>query len=324
MRNSPLVSIITPFFNNHSTIVETIESVENQSYKNIEHIIIDDGSSTSIIETVKDYLSSITLIQQENMGVAAARNNAVHCATGEILVFLDADDLIEPDYVEKVVNAFLEKNNVSMVACYVKEIGRSQKKIKIKPFNLDDFYFHNTLFPSIISVSKILFEKVGGYNTSLKVCEDWDLYLRILKINANIVIIPEYLFSYRKHADLSSLTDLMSKDKHVVHQAYYQLYHAHHHFYDEILVSPLNVAYLKIKMDKRIKKNFNFIKIILILMMLCAVFILKVSYLYMLGLMINIFLILLILLLLIFILYSERRFKKFSFNNIPPVKPRKE
>lgn len=319
MSISPLVSIITPFFNNHMTIIETIESVKNQSYKNIEHIIIDDGSSMSIIKTIKDHLSNIILIQQKNMGVAAARNNAVRQATGDILVFLDADDLIDPDYVEKVVNTFVEQENVSMVACYVKEIGRSQKKIKIKPFNLESFYFHNELFPSIIAVKKALFDQVDGYNTSLKVCEDWDLYLRIAKINSNVLIIPEYLFSYRKHEDLSSLTDLMSKDKCVVHQAYYQLYAENHHFYDQILVSPLNVAYLKLKMDKRIKKIFKTIKILLVLILLCAVFNLKISYVDIWGLITNICGIILILILFCLMIRAEKKLKKFDFDKIPQI-----
>lgn len=99
MENLPLVSIITPCFNNHSTIIETIESVKKQSYLHIEHIIIDDGSSIPIIETIKDHLTFVNLIQQENMGVAAARNNAVKYAKGNILVFLDADGFVAQTYL---------------------------------------------------------------------------------------------------------------------------------------------------------------------------------------------------------------------------------
>lgn len=319
MENLPLVSIITPCFNNHSTIIETIESVKKQSYLHIEHIIIDDGSSSPIIETIKDHLTFVNLIQQENMGVAAARNNAVKYAKGNILVFLDADDIIDLYYVEKVVNTFLNQDHVSMVGCYVKEIGRSKTKIKIKPFNLERFYFHNTLFPSIVAISKDLFDQVQGYNANLKVCEDWDLYLRIAKINPNVVIIPEYLFYYRKHNDLSSLTDLMSKDKSIVHQAYYQLYTENHHFYDQILVSPLNVAYLKLKMDKRIKKIFKIIKILLVTIVLCAVFTLKASYATHLVFIANICGIILISILFFLVFCAEKKLKKFDFDKIPKI-----
>ncbi|AWL28097.1 glycosyltransferase [Acinetobacter defluvii] len=326
MQSSPLVSIITPFFNNQTTIIETIISVKSQSYNNIEHIIIDDGSSTPIFEvkTIKNYLSDIITIQQKNMGVAAARNNAVQQAKGDILVFLDADDLIDTLYVEKVVSAFLQYNNASMVACYVQEIGRSQKKIKIKKFNLEEFYFHNTLFPSIMAVKKDLFDQVGGYNTSLKVCEDWDLYLKIAKINPNVFIIPEYLFYYRKHKNLSSLTDLMSKDKHIVHQAYYQLYREHYNFYDEVLVSPLNVAYLKLKTDKRVKKVFKIIKILLAFILLCAVLNLKISYIDTFGLIVNISGIFLILILFFLMSHAEKKLKKFNFDKIPQIHTTKE
>ena len=319
MEKTPLVSIITPCFNSHSTIVETIESVKKQSYSHIEHIIVDDGSTVPLEETIHQYLATITLIRQENMGVAAARNNAVKHARGNILVFLDADDLIDPCYVEKVAHAFLAKKDVSMVACYVLETGRSKRKVKIKAFNLDSFYYHNSLFPSIIAVSRALFDRVNGYNEALKVCEDWDLYIRIAEINSNVYIIPEYLFFYRKHKDHSSLTDLMEKDKRTVHQAYYQLYQSRHQFYDQLLVSPLNVAYLKVKTDKRIKKIFKIIKLLLSIVVIFSFYMLSTSVVSVFSFIFNLGVILISILILILILNTEKKLKKFDFNQIPEI-----
>ena len=319
MEKKPLVSIITPCFNSHATIIETIESVKKQSYSHIEHIIIDDGSTLPLEQTIRQYLHTVTLLRQENKGVAAARNQAVKYAQGDILVFLDADDLLDSSYVEKVVFAFSTQNDVSMVACYVSEIGRSKNKIKIQPFNLESFYYHNSLFPSIIAVSKVLFDQVNGYNEKLKVCEDWDIYLRITEINSNVYIIPEYLFFYRKHKDLSSLTDLMGRDKKTVHQAYYQLYKSRCEFYDEILVSPLNVAYLKIKMDKRIKKIFRVTKFLVVLLILLSLYLLQVSSANIFSFLCNISLLLISILILILIVNSEKKLKKFDFNQIPKV-----
>lgn len=319
MMKKPLVSIITPCFNSHSTIMETIRSVKNQSYQNIEHIVIDDGSTEPIKNVIQTYLSNIIFLQQDNMGVSAARNNAVKHAQGEILVFLDADDLIDSTYIEKVVQSFELQPNIAMVACYVSEIGRSKNKIKIKPFCQESFYYHNNLFPSIIAVSKVLFEKVQGYNENLKVCEDWDLYLRISQMNAKVHVIPEYLFFYRKHKDLSSLTDLMGRDKDTVHKAYYSLYQTHQDFYDQKLLSPLNVAYLKIKSDKRVNKVFKVLKFVLLLLLFLSCTLLGINDLNMVNLTFNILIILTLLLLFIFIVRAENKLKKFDIKNIPHI-----
>lgn len=321
MKNNPLVSIITPCFNSHETIVETLECVKNQSYKNIEHIVVDDGSVIPVETTIQKYLPSVKLLRQENSGVAAARNLAVKNSLGDILVFLDSDDLIDKDYVKKVVNVFLAENDVAMVACYVTEIGRSRNKIKIPPFNLESFYYHNNLFPSIIAVKKIFFDRVGGYNKDLVVCEDWDLYLKISEINSKIYVIPEYLFFYRKHSQLSSLTDLMSRDKSAVHEAYYQLYKSRKEIYDQRLVSPLNVAYLKMRADKRVSKTFKVIQILLFLNIIFSILLMVVSHTHTENLSIILgFLFLFISIFIYFFIFrSKKKLKQFDLDNIPKV-----
>lgn len=324
MKNNPLVSIITPCFNNNETIIETIESVKNQSYGSIEHIIVDDGSIIPVEKTIQKYLPFVKLLRQENSGVAAARNLAVKNSSGDILVFLDSDDLIDKDYVKKVVNAFLTENDVAMVACYVTEIGRSRNKIEIPPFNLESFYYHNNLFPSIIAVKKILFDKVDGYNKDLIVCEDWDLYLKITEINSRVYIIPEYLFFYRKHSELSSLTDLMSRDKSAVHQAYYQLYQSRKEIYNKRLVSPLNVAYLKMRADKRVSKTFKVIQILLLLNIIFSILLMVVRHTEPLSIIFNLLFLFISIFIYLFIYRSKKKLKQFDLDNIPKINTMRE
>lgn len=270
--NQPFISIITPFFNSHTTIKETIESVKKQTYLNFEHIIVDDGSAQPVSDTIKNYLQSsqIKIIRQDNQGVAVARNTAIKHATGDYLVFLDADDLISPNYLEKIIAVFTNKPDTSMVACYVQEFGRSQNKVKIKHFDIEDFYYRNGLFPSIIALKRADFIQVGGYNPLLKVCEDWDLYLKIAMHNPNVHIIPEYLFYYRKHDNGSSLTDLMSRDKLTVHKAHYLMYQSNQEFYNERLLSPLNVSYLLLKSEKRMQKTLRNFKLLNLVSVIAA------------------------------------------------------
>ena len=319
--NQPLVSIITPCFNNHDTIIETIECVQKQSYSKIEHIIVDDGSNTPIAKTIQQFIDAqqIKYFRQSNQGVAAARNYAAQQATGEILVFLDEDDLLAPNYIEKVVQAFQQHPQSSMVACYVTEFGRSTSKTKIKPFDLKDFYFHNSLFPSIISVKKQYFDQINGYNPTLKVCEDWDLYLRIAEINSHIHIIPEYLFFYRKHNNSSSLTDLMSKDKLTVHKAYFNLYQAHKDYYDMQLLSPLNVAYLHIKSQKRINKILKITNTLSMVGLICSLISLLINYSSWIGLLFNIPIFIVFIILFIISKNTIRKMKSFQLEKIPTL-----
>lgn len=99
-----LVSIIIPFFNNHVTIEETLQSVENQTYPNIEIIVVNDGSSIESAAELNRILSgreNITLLTQDNQGAAAARNLGANSASGTYFIFLDSDDVIACEYVAK-------------------------------------------------------------------------------------------------------------------------------------------------------------------------------------------------------------------------------
>ena len=101
---SALVSIIIPCYNAENFIKKTIDSVLCQTYQNFEIIIVNDGStdsSSKIIKTVKD--GRIHLVEQKNKGVSYSRNNGVYLAKGEFIVFLDADDLLDPSFLEKRV-----------------------------------------------------------------------------------------------------------------------------------------------------------------------------------------------------------------------------
>lgn len=317
----PLVSIITPCFNNHETIIETIKSVHKQSYPNIEHIIVDDGSNSPISKTIQQFIDTqqVKYFRQLNQGVAAARNYAAKQAKGDFLVFLDADDLLSSNYVEKVINAFQKHPQTSMVACYVTEFGYSKSKTKIKPFQLENFYFHNSLFPSIITVKKQYFDQVKGYNSKLKVCEDWDLYLRIAEINAHVQIIPEYLFFYRKHNNGSSLTDLMSKDKLTVHKAYFNIYQAHKDFYDLQLLSPLNVAYLNIKSQKRINKILKITKTLSLVGLPSSLISLFINYSSWIGLLFNMVILIVFIILFIMSKNTIKKMKSFQVDQIPSL-----
>ena len=102
----PLVSAIIPNYNYSRYIGEAVESALNQTYKNIEVIVVDDGSCDDSLKVLSAYVDRIKVVSQKNAGVAMARNNGVEVSTGEYVAFLDADDVWLPDKVEKQVDRF--------------------------------------------------------------------------------------------------------------------------------------------------------------------------------------------------------------------------
>lgn len=116
-----LVSIITPCFNGEKFLRQTIESVIAQTYGKWEMLIVDDGSKDSSAEIIKKYVSKdsrIRLIQQTNVGSAAARNNGIRNCSGQYIALLDADDLWKPDFLTKQIDFIKEKNAVCVFCSY--------------------------------------------------------------------------------------------------------------------------------------------------------------------------------------------------------------
>ena len=126
-----LVSIITPCYNGAKYITETIESVLGQTYQEWEMFIIDDGSkdnSAEIIKVYKEKDNRITYIYQENAGSAAARNNGIKHANGQYIALLDADDLWEPEFLEKQI-IFMKEKEARCVFCSYKRINEKNEEI---------------------------------------------------------------------------------------------------------------------------------------------------------------------------------------------------
>ncbi|MBS6375844.1 MAG: glycosyltransferase family 2 protein [Clostridium sp.] len=126
-----LVSIITPCYNGEKYISETIKSVLKQSYTNWEMLIIDDGSKDHSAEIVNSFAikdQRIKLIQQENKGSAAARNNGIRCAEGQYIALLDADDLWLPEFLEKQIS-YMKKKNAICVSCAYGRINEKSEDI---------------------------------------------------------------------------------------------------------------------------------------------------------------------------------------------------
>jgi len=223
----PLVSAIIPAYNAARFIEATLESILAQTYQNIEVIVVDDGSKDATPEIVRKFSDRdprITLIQQANAGVAAARNRAIQSAKGEFVAPIDADDIWYPHKLEKQVQCFLEANSeVGLVYAWSAHIdedggltggfnaGNREGRVL-----LDLVYRDFVGNGSVPLMRRSCLEQIGGYNKNLREresqgCEDWDIALRMAELY-EFRVVPEILVGYRQSfGSMSSLGTVMQK-----------------------------------------------------------------------------------------------------------------
>ena len=196
---SPAVSVIIPTFNSDYCIPVAIQSVLDQTYKNFEIIVVDDGSTDSTRATLDPWIKDGTIryYYQNNKGAAAARNLGISLAKGEFLKFLDADDFLYPKQLELQVHQLEDKDDsIISVTDYEFEFeSKFRKQFKTwigKSSQLARLIQGNIAPPHCVLVRRTLVEKVKGYDEGLSSCQDTDLWLRIV-IQGGIFERMEYI-----------------------------------------------------------------------------------------------------------------------------------
>lgn len=204
------VSVVVPCYNQGKYLEETVDSVLQSTFKDLEIIVINDGSTDP--ETVKIIQSfsrpQTTVIHQNNLGISAARNNAIRLAKGKYILALDSDDKIHPEYIAKAIQVFAEKPEVSIVYSRAEYFGDKKGEYKLPDYELKSFLNCNCILVGSI-YRKSDWEKVGGYKPVGM--EDWEFYISMIEQGAVPYKIPEILFYYRKHK--ASCTKGISSDK---------------------------------------------------------------------------------------------------------------
>ena len=226
------VSVIVPCYNTADYVLETLKSVSNQTYKNLEIIIVDDGSTdetAKIIEYYKSIEPRAKSIRISNSGLSNARMAGYKFSTGGgYLLFLDSDDIIDPTYIEKCIGV-AEKGYdiVYSKACF---FDAKNGPWKLPAFQLLDFLCFNCIYASAL-IRKSLFNSVGGYDPDIKLMEDWDCYINMIKHGGKVYRISEELFFYRKRKNGSSLTDRQTNTQ--MEESFLKIYLKHYDFYKD-------------------------------------------------------------------------------------------
>jgi glycosyltransferase involved in cell wall biosynthesis len=253
MKMSSKVSVIITCYNQGKYLNDTVKSVLQQTYKNIEIIIVNDGSTDPRTLKILSTISWINtnLITIENSGVSAARNLGIEKSTGDYILILDGDDLIESTYIEKSVIALDQDIETKVVCCRVKFIGKKRKELHLPEYSIERLLVQNTMIiTSMFRKTDFLLTK--GFNSNMKEgFEDWDFWISLLKDGGKVHKINELLFFYRIR--FNSRTSFISSE--IQDKLRRQLYDNHKDIYSKTYLNPLwTVEYqgLKNSMEYRI------------------------------------------------------------------------
>lgn len=200
MNNQPLVSIIITAYNYGQFVAQAVQSALDQSYSNVEVIVVDDGSTDNTDEILIAFGSQITHIKQPNSGVVRARNNGASHASGEYLLFLDADDYLPTDFVAVCVSKFTDFPEVDIVYTDRMVISKKKFRYQSRQWNKNFLLLSNYIGMSTL-MKRSSFEQVGGYREKLnnkKSYEDWDLWLTLSEKGYIGLYCPQTFYYHRK------------------------------------------------------------------------------------------------------------------------------
>ncbi len=250
---NPLISIIIPAYNAEKYITQALESALEQTYTNIEIIIVDDGSTDTTAEIIKEKYQNdarVKLISQKNAGVAVVRNNGIRVAQGEYIAFLDADDYYLPTKIEREIEFLQNHPEFDITYCNMKHFyddntgvlyqhqgGRPSGNVFE---NLLDGFFGQL---NTVLIPKKIFEDIGMFDERFRDSEEWDLFLRFAKAGCTFGFLDEDLVRIR--INRSSLSRFENQWKMKVHNT---------QVFEELNASMTDTDRKKYEMPKRLAK----------------------------------------------------------------------
>ncbi len=195
----PLVSVIIPCYNDGQYLDDSVSSAREQTFTDIEIIIVNDGSDDeATIQKLRTFSDpAITVLHKENGHLSSARNYGISNAKGQIIVTLDADDKFERSFVEKGVTVLQNDHSVGAITCYLKSFGLRKNKWKPLGGDLKNFLYRQESCASAM-FRKECWEKVGGYDEQMKTgYEDWEFWIRLTAAGWKVHVLKEFLLNYR-------------------------------------------------------------------------------------------------------------------------------
>jgi glycosyltransferase involved in cell wall biosynthesis len=201
----PSVSVIIPAYNRSNTISKTISSVLEQTYQDLELIVVDDGSTDDTAEVTQSFTDPrVKLINQENKGAASARNTGIHNSQSDYVTFLDSDDFWSTTKLQEQVLVLEQNKNVGVVYSWTDYVGEADEFLYHGPRPLFSGHVCHELLKHnfIVNGSNLIVRRsslleAGGFDKSLQSAHDWDLWLRLALIT-EFQVVPQVHVFYRE------------------------------------------------------------------------------------------------------------------------------
>lgn len=229
--HSARVSVVIPCYNAGDYLEEAVQSALAQTYRDVEVIVVDDGSTDERTKQILDAANwpRTTIIRQVNGGPSAARNRAVEAASGEFILPLDADDRIDPSYAEKAVAVMQARPEVGIVYCKAHKFGVEEGAWQLPVYTLNELVIDNVIFCTSL-YRKEDWRRVGGYNETLRHgMEDYEFWIKLVHLGCVVHQIDEPLFFYRIQQS-SRTTGFMASNRTVV-STYADIFRANRDFF---------------------------------------------------------------------------------------------
>lgn len=207
-KDKPLISIITVVFNGEKYLEQTIQSVINQSYNNVEYIIIDGGSTDETVDIIKKYQAKIDYwVSEKDNGIYDAMNKGVRLSTGEVVGIINADDYYEKDIFKVIIDIY-KQSNIDILYGDTDYVGEKSntiipahqigKKYKILPYSLKWIWAQMIFGHPSSFVSLKTYKKYGLYDPSFKIAADYDFFIRIIQENIHAYYITKVISHFRE------------------------------------------------------------------------------------------------------------------------------
>lgn len=216
MRN-PLISGIVPVFNGERYLPETLDSMLAQTYKPLEIIVVDDGSTDGTAKVVASYGDKVRYLRQDNSGPAIARNRGIDAAKGKFIAFLDADDLWHPEKLMCQMARFEARPELDLCITYVQNFWISELSTEAERYR--DHPLSRPVpgyLTQALLARRSVFETVGKFNPDLRHAEKTDWFLRASEKGAVLELLPDILVYRRFHeTNASRSLGSASRDEYV-------------------------------------------------------------------------------------------------------------
>jgi glycosyltransferase involved in cell wall biosynthesis/SAM-dependent methyltransferase len=210
----PAVSVVIPCYNQAEFLPEAVQSIVNQTFRDWECIIVDDGSTDETSEVADSLIAKyadkrIRLLEKENGGLADARNTGIMAATADWILLLDSDDIYGPQFLEGAFNIIHADSSVNVVFANPQKFGAKSGEWVPEDYTPQKILSYNTIVGTSL-FKRQLWEKVGGYNPSIPWgAEDWDFWISCSKLGLVVKRVEGRHFFYRIHEKGSMYTDVV-------------------------------------------------------------------------------------------------------------------